>query len=291
MSTEPSSPQPNLAKSRFRWLNVTVQSLAFALKALPKVKWAVAIGIAVTCVLVLVEWLVIAQALNFFDENATSTLFDLATSIFQGGIDIILIIPMIWIVAYTLLFDDGIRIAKGDNNRRLRTIVVVLEVYIITGFIIGFGSSVARYVRVGLTPDAFGEYLWGRLFWSFLAEALPFCCYLLASYFWALFLLAIPFALEGEDKPMRQSARATKSYVWHGFGPLLLSGGFFVLLNHLIEWVFDFVPADFDKPVDVALAVLYMLVYASSILATVYIARYVQGLSVGREIDAFGTFT
>jgi hypothetical protein len=291
MGSEPRWSQQNLFRAGFELLNVSAQSVVFGVKALPKAKWAVAIGIAVTSSVMLVEWLVIANAPNFFDENSTSTLFDLATNLVIAAFDIVVVIPIIWGVAYSALFDRGINFEKEATKHKWQVIIAIAKIYIVAGFIMSIGSSVSHFVRAGLLRDHFGGQFAGVLLWHFLVEALPLVTALLATYFWAVFLLAIPLALEGRDKPMRRSAQTTQNYIWHGFGLLLLSGGFFALISQGIAWVFDFLPPGFDKPVDVVLTVVSMLIYASSILATVYIAHYVNGGVLGQQTEPTGSLT
>lgn len=278
MTTKIVSSEPKSANVPFAWLKVTLQSLVFSLKALPIVKWPILIGTAVSCMNLIIDWALSTYAPDLMVTKSNRNYLELATGFIEAGFDYFVVIPMIWFMSYGRLRYNKTSMDKKiqDQSQTPKIISAVLKTYGLTALVLSACGAVEVFVRGYFRPDMLGANFSGYFFWNFLAGGLSLTAALLTTYFLAVFLLAIPFALEGKDKVMRLSAMATKGYVWQGFGAILLSGGFFALIGGLIEWLFDFIPSDFDNPVNVVLAVLYMIVYASSILATIYIARQIQ---------------
>jgi hypothetical protein len=266
-----SNPQPR--PRDFRCIHSTLASLVFGVKSLPLVKWSVG--------LLIVLWCVESAILVLFPDIGQDSIVDRGTKrilllVPFGTLEWLVILPMIWSTAYrTLATTEGKAYEKYDKQE-WRAAIAVLKTYGLIALCTFFWGLLTVFVRVALLDDTvLGVWLDIRDF-KLINWGLGVILLMLTTWFWSVFLLALPLAIDGQSKVLSLSALQTKGYVFKTFCGITVIIKLTAVLSVVVSKSANFLPDSMDLASDIVQSAVEAVIYAIGTLATVYFARCIQ---------------
>jgi hypothetical protein len=280
----------NLTRNVFNWSQASVASLCFGVRALPRVKLALILSVTLLSVSLFFNWRPSDGAPEFLADKATTKILSVGASVLTGAIEWLVVLPMIWSTAYRSLVAPDVKPQEKYGKREWRAAIAVVKTYGLVALLSLLGDlslGLIKYLMISGMIFSFqlDFHAWRTVELGFSLLPIP-----IITYIWAVFLLAIPLAMQGQRKVLSDSASKTKGYILRIFCGIFLITISVTILQILFQKSFGLLPNPMKTAADVTLVVIKAILSVIETLATVYFARCVQlHLASNNSVELAGT--